>query len=103
MYNLLEFSEKENKDKNGKHFHDQRKHFSPLILLVDSILGKEALVVLTNLSQLIATKLEEPFSQVRGWFNGLIEIVITRSYYRIICGACLPSPLRYQELDWDPG
>ena len=31
--------------------------FFPFVLSVDGMLGKEALVVLTNLSQLIATKL----------------------------------------------
>ena len=38
--------------------------FSPFVLSFDDMLGKEALVVLANLSRLIAAKLEEPISNV---------------------------------------
>ena len=57
---------------------------------------KEALVVLTSFSRLMAKKIEEPLSHIRGWVNGRIVIAIARLYYRIICGVNLPSPLRDQ-------
>ena len=38
------------KDKHGKHCNDQRKHFSPFVLSADGMLGREALVVLAELS-----------------------------------------------------
>ena len=41
-----------------------------LFLSLDGMIGKEALVVLTNLIELITTKVEEPLSEVCGWFNG---------------------------------
>ena len=66
------------------------------------MLGKEALVVLANLSQLIAPKIKEPFSQVYGWVNVQIIIIAVRLYSHMIHGYCFPSPLRYQELYWDP-
>ena len=53
-------------DKHFKHCYDQRKHFSPFVLSIDGILGKEALVVLANLSQLMAKKKDEPISHLRG-------------------------------------
>ena len=34
------------KDKHGKHCHDQQKQFSPFVLSVDGMLGREALVIL---------------------------------------------------------
>ena len=67
------------------------------------MLVKEALVVLTNLSQLMAEKPEEPISHVRGWVNIWISITAVRFYSRMIRGYSLPIPLRYQELEWDPG
>ena len=67
------------------------------------MLGKEALVILTNLSQLIATKIEEPLSQVRGWVNVRIAITVARLYSHMIRSACLTSTIQYQELEWDPG
>ena len=64
------------------------------------MLGKEALVVLSNLSRLMAEKLEEPTSHVRGWVNGLIAIAVARYYSRMICGDCVTSSLQDQEPDW---
>ena len=52
--------------------------FYLVVLSVDGTLGKEALVVLANLSQLIAAKLEEPIPHMRGWFNDQIETVVVR-------------------------
>ena len=62
-------------------------------------LGNEALVILSNLSQLMAEKLEEPISHVRGWFNRCIAITLTGLYSRIIYGYCLTSPLQERNPD----
>ena len=55
-----------NKDKHVKHFHDQREHFSPFLISIGGIIVKEALVLLANLSQLMAEKMDEPISHLRG-------------------------------------
>ena len=39
-----------NKNKHSKNYNDQRKKFSPFVLSVDGILGRESLVVLAQLS-----------------------------------------------------
>ena len=57
------------------------------------MLEKEALILLTNLSQLMVAKLKEPISHVHGWFNGQIAIAVARSYSRMIHGTHLSSPL----------
>ena len=88
----LNWWEKENKDKYGKHCHN-KGFFSLLILSVDGILGNKALVVLANLSQITAEKMEEPILHMSGWINGRIKIVIARSYSRMIWGACIPSTI----------
>ena len=72
------------------------------VISVDGMLGTEALVVLTQLSQIMAVIMDEPISHVRGWINGRIAITVVRSYSHMICGARLPSPLRDREPDWDP-
>ena len=46
------------KDKNVKHFHDQRNVFSLFVLSVDGMTGREVLVVLSQLSRLMAEKRE---------------------------------------------
>ena len=67
---------------------------------MEDVIGKEALVVLTHLSQLMVKKLKEPLSHVHGWVNVQIIIVLTRLYSRTICVVSLISTLRYWELDW---
>ena len=72
--------------------------FSPFYISMDGMLGKEALVLLTNLSPLMAEKHEEHLSHICGWVNGQIVITVARSYSHMILVACLPSILRYHYL-----
>ena len=67
------------------------------------MLGKEALVVLANLSRLMEVKMEGPISHVCGWVNGRIEILVIRLYSCVICGPRIPSPLWYRDPDWGLG
>ena len=46
-----------NKDNSGQHCHKKMGTFTPFILSVDEILGKEAQVSPTTLSRLMATKM----------------------------------------------
>ena len=55
------------KNKRRQHCHDQQKHFYFFVLLVDGMVGKEVQVILATLSQLMATKMDEPISYVKGW------------------------------------
>ena len=54
MTSLLARWENIKKDEHGKHCHDQRKQFLPFVLSVEGILGREALVVLSQLSRVMA-------------------------------------------------
>ena len=69
MKALLDRWENTKKDKHGKHCHEQQKKFSPFVLSVDGILGSEALVVLSQLSQFMAEKGEGTLLHVQGWVN----------------------------------
>ena len=88
-------------DKRGKQYHNKQKHFSPFVLPVNGILGREDVLVLSPLIQVMAEKRENPLLQVQGWVNGLIAIAVARSYSQMIHGARLPSTLRERDLDWD--
>ena len=103
MNNLLACWDNQSKDNNGNHCHKQLKHFSLFVLSIDGMIGKEALVLLTSLSQLMAEKMDKSISHASGWINGRIKIAATRSYSHRIHIFCLPSPLWDWDLDWDPG
>ena len=53
---------------------------------MDVILGREALIIFLQLSQVMAEKRVETLSQARGWVNGQIAIAVARSYSRMIGG-----------------
>ena len=66
---------------------------SPFVISVDGMLGKKALVILANLSQIMAAKMDEPILHVRGWINGRIAIAFARLYSQMIHEDRLPSHL----------
>ena len=58
-----------------------------VVLSVDGMLGRKALVVLVDFSQIMAAKMDEPFLNDRGWRNGRIEnrgcgIILTYDLWR---------------------
>ena len=97
MDKLLDFWENKNKDKHGKHYHEQQKHVSPFVPSVSVMLGKEALFILENLSRLTVAKNDEPILHVQGWINGRITIVVAVSYSHMNRRYRLPSPMRDQD------
>ena len=50
MAALLAQLETIKKDNHGKHCHDHQKYFSPFVISMDGMIGREALVVLSQLS-----------------------------------------------------
>ena len=90
-----------NKDYNSKHFHEKRKRFSPFIVSVDGMLGREALVILANLSQIVASKMDEPIFHMQGFINDIISIAVARSFSQIIFGYRILIPLWDRDPGWD--
>ena len=54
------------KYKHSKHCYEQRKQVSPVVFSIDRMLVKEDQFLLKQLSRLMAKKLEEQVSRVRG-------------------------------------
>ena len=79
-----------------------KKIFSPFVIYVYGILGREELVILANLSQLMEEKMYEPVFLVWGWVNCLIAIAVMISHSKNINGARIPSPLLNRYPEWDP-
>ena len=61
--------EQAKKDKHGRNCHYQWKKISPFYLSVDGMISKETQFILITLSRLMAAKMEEPISYVKGWVN----------------------------------
>ena len=54
---------------------------SPFIIFVNGMLGREALVILTQLSRIMAAKVDKSILHVWGWINGQISIAVARLYH----------------------
>ena len=65
------------------------------------MLGSETLVILENMSRIMAEKMDKPILHLRAWVNGQIEIAVATSYPKMISGAELPSPIQEKEPDFD--
>ena len=66
------------------------------------MLGREDLVVLSQLIRVMEDKGKNPFRKYGGGVNERITIAVARSYSWMIRGDPLPSTLREQEPGWDP-
>ena len=53
----------------------QRRHFSPFVVLVGGILGVEATATLKRLASRLATKWKQPYSKMCGHVNSRIAIL----------------------------
>ena len=73
------------------------------VLSVDGMLGKEAQVLLKQLSQIMVEKMEEPVSHMRGWIDRKVVIAVTRFYSHILCYASLPITLWCRKPKLDSG
>ena len=51
------------------------------------MMGKDLLVVLATLIQIMATKIDEHIPHVTVWFNGWIVIEFARLYSRLLRGS----------------
>ena len=101
MAALLACWEKIKKDKQIKYFLNKRGGH-PFVLSVNGILGMEALVVLANLSQVMAAKMEKHILHTQSCINGRFATAVARYCAQMIRRYQLPSPLQDRELDWDP-
>ena len=97
MTSLLSRWEEIKKYKHGKNCNNQHKHFSTFFISVERMLGREALIMISQLSRVMAEKREGNLSKLGRWVNRHIAIAVERSYSQIIRGAWLPSPLWDQE------
>ena len=88
--NLLK-QEEEKKKKYSKKCLEQRRSFTPFVLSVDGMLGKEAQTLLKQLAYKYVSKWDLTYSKVRGYLNSKISISCLRAAHRCIRGSRVPS------------
>ena len=90
-YIVLEKQEQEKKKKYSKDCQKQRKSFTPFVVSIDGMFGKEAQALLKNLAFIMANKWDLTYSQIRGYLNSKISIAILRAAHRCIRCSRIPT------------
>ena len=88
---VLELHEKEKKNKYAKKCLEQRRTFTPFVISVDGMMGKEAHAVLKHLAHLYVDKWDLTYSKVRGYINAQISLACLRSAHRCLRGSRVPT------------
>ena len=73
---VLKTHEKEKKKKYLESCLEQRHHFTPIVVLTNGLVGREAKTLLKKLSTLIAEKSGKSYSEVCGYVNACMSIAI---------------------------
>ena len=73
---VLETHKKEKKKKYLESCLEQHCHFTPIVVLTDGLVGREAKTLLKKLLTLIAEKSRKSYSEVHGYVNAHMSIAI---------------------------
>jgi hypothetical protein len=99
---VLETHEKEKKRKYLEPCLKQRRHFTPFVVSVDGLLGKEAEVFLNRLAGKISEKWGKPYSEVCGFVRARMSIAIIRATHLCLRGSRVPtSKMSYKFPQWE--
>ena len=88
---VLLSQEREKKKKYLQACLDQRRHFSPLVVSCDGVLGNEAKVVLQNLAGSLAKKSGKSYSETSNFMKSRMSIAIVRATHLCIRGSRIPT------------
>ena len=79
LHKVLESQEKEKKRKYLGACLENRRHFTPFVLSVDGLLGREAQTFAKRLAAKLAGKWQKPYSQVAGYVKARLSIAAVRA------------------------
>jgi hypothetical protein len=88
---VLGTQEKEKKRKYLENCLQQRRHFTPFVVSVDGLLGKEATTFSKRLAAKLASKWQRTYSEVCGYVNARLSIAIVRATHLCLRGSRVPT------------
>ena len=69
----------------------QHRHFTPFVVSVDGLIGREANQVLRKLATRLAEKSGKPYSVVCGFMRARMSIAIARATHLCLRGSRIPT------------
>ena len=89
--NVQEMQDEEKKNKYLLPCVAQRKHFTPFVVSVDCLLGREARMLLKQTAQHLATKWEGPPSQAHNYKHTRMSVAIARATHCFLRASLVSS------------
>ena len=90
-FKVLESQEKEKKRKYLGPCLENRRHFTPFVLSVDGLLGREAKTFAKRLAVKLAGKWQKPYSQVAGYVKARLGIAAVGATHLCLRGSQVPA------------
>jgi hypothetical protein len=88
---VIETQEKEKKRKYLQNCLKQRCHFTPFVVSVDGLLGREAATFSKRLAAKLASKWQRNYSEVCGYVNARLSITIVWATHLCLQGSRVPT------------
>jgi hypothetical protein len=100
---VLKSAEKVEKNKYLEHCLQQRRAFTPFVILVDGLLGYEAKNLLKRLAFHLAEKWQKPYSVTCGLVKSRISLACVRATHQCLRGSRTPFHTISCEIQWEDG
>ena len=101
---VLETQEREKKRKYLEPCLAQRRHFTPFVMSVDGLLGKEGDFFIRRLAGRLSTKWQRPYSMVKGFVTTRISVAAIRGASLCVRGSRVPADqISCRRHQWEDG
>jgi hypothetical protein len=101
---VFELQEKEKERKYLGACLENRRHFTPFVLSVDGLLGREDKTFAKRLAAKLAGKWQKPYSQVCGHVKARLSIAAVRATHLCLRGSRVPAHnISIRFLRWEDG
>jgi hypothetical protein len=103
-FKVSESQEKEKKRKCLGACLEDRRHFTPFVLSVDGLLGREAKTFAKRLAVKLAGKWQKPHSQACGYVKARLSMAAVRATHLCLRGSRVPAHnISTRFLQWEDG
>ena len=103
-HRVIESQEREKKKKHLELCLEQRRDFTPFVVSVDGLFGKEAKAVIRRLASLLSEKWSRPYSQVCGYLKTRFSITAVRATHLCLRGSRIPADTISNRIpQWEDG
>ena len=101
--NILKHAESAKKKKYLNACIEQRRHFAPIVISCEGMMGREASIFFKRLAMKISEKWHQPYSQVISFVRTRFAIALVRAKNRCLRGSRISTHRISAKMQWEDG